>query len=192
MISDPQPQTKPEIIIRLRQVQRDLSDTVRNMPAPQFERGTAQAWSPADYLKHLLLSVKPFAKALSFPPDALKRRFGEITRPPLSYAELEAKYRARLAEGIRAEDYEAVTPATFRIPEGTTDVRATLVDLWEEAHERMITGLEHWSEGDLHAVQILHPALGGISVREMLFFTIFHNTLHAEDIAASGSAITSG
>lgn len=190
MISDPQ--TKPEIIIRLLQVQRDLSDTVRKMSTAQFERGTAQAWSPADYLKHLLLSVKPFAKALTFPPDALKRRFGDVTRPPLTYAELEAKYQARLAEGIRAEDFESVTPATFHMPEGTTDMQATLVDLWDEAHERMFTGLEHWSEADLDTVQILHPALGGISVREMLFFTIFHNTLHTGDIVASGSAIASG
>lgn len=186
MSSDPQ--SKPEIVIRLRHVQRDLSDTVHTMSAVQFEAGTPQSWSPADYLKHLLLSVKPFAKALSFPPDALKRRFGEITRPPLPYAEVEAKYRARLAEGIRAEDYAAVMPVTFRLPEGTTDLRTTLVDLWDEAHERLFTGLEQWSEADLDTVQMLHPAVGAISVREMLFFTLFHNALHTRDIAAAVSA----
>jgi DinB superfamily len=184
MSSDPQ--SKPEIIIRLRQIQHDLANSVRSMSDAQFERGSAQSWSPEAYLKHLLLSIKPFGKALSFPPDALKRRFGEVTRPPFRYTEVEAQYQARLAQGIRAEDYEAVTPTTFRLPEGTTDVQATLIDLWDEAHERMITGLEHWSEADLDTVQILHPALGAISVRAMLFFTIFHNALHAGDIAAAG------
>lgn len=182
------PQTKPEIVIRLREVQRSLTDTVRAMSDEQFETGTSQAWSPSDYLKHLLLSVKPFAKAIGFPPDALKRRFGVIDRPSLPYPEIVGRYQARLAQGARAEDYETILPSSFRVPEGTTNLRLTLIELWDEAHERLFTGLEHWSEADLDTVQILHPAIGNISVREMLFFTIAHNNLHANDIAAQVTA----
>ncbi len=181
------PQSKPEIIEQLRRVQQGVAETVAGIPAAHFERGSAEAWSPSDYLKHLLLSVKPFAKAVTFPPDALKRRFGVPSRPSLPYADLVARYQARLDEGVRAEDYVGITPAAFRMPDGIADVRAYLLDLWNEAHERMFGGLAGWSEADLDGVAILHPAIGTISTREMLFFTIFHNTLHWNDIRVAGT-----
>ena len=140
------PQTKADIIEHLRAVQHDLSATVQRIPAADFDRGTAEAWSPANYLKHLLLSVKPFAKAITFPPDALKRRFGTASYPSQTYAELVARYQARLDEGIRAEDYDMVMPTTFRIPDDTPDLQVYLLDLWNEAHDRMIDGLGRWSE----------------------------------------------
>ena len=177
-----EPQSKPEIIDQLRLVQHGVSETVQGISAARFEQGTAQAWSPGDYLKHLLLSVKPFAKAVGFPPAALRRRFGEVSQPPQSYGTIVAAYQARLAQGIRAEDYEAITPGAFRVPEGTVDLKAYLVGLWDDAHERMITGLAQWSEADLDTIQIMHPALGSVSVREMCFFTIAHNKLHWNDI----------
>lgn len=181
------PRTKPEIIAQLRQVQAQVAETVLRISPAQFERGSAASWSPSDYLRHLLLSVKPVSKALGFPPAALRRRFGEVTHPPQDFAQITARYRARLDEGVRAEDYENVTPAAFRIPETMTDPQAGLVAVWHEAHEKLYAGLENWSEADLDAVQMLHPALGGISVREMLFFTIAHNRLHGEDIRKAGS-----
>lgn len=179
------PQSKNEIIAQLRRTQQEVADTVRQLSAAQFVRGSAASWSASDYLKHLLLSVKPVSKALGFPPAALKRRFGEVTHPPLTYAQITARYRARLDEGVRAEDYENITPAAFRMPEGVTDPQLGLVELWNEAHEKLYAGLENWSEADLDSVQILHPALGGISTREMLFFTLYHNHLHGSDIRAA-------
>ena len=179
------PQTKADIIEHLRIVQHRLDATVQSIPATDFERGTAEVWSPANYLKHLLLSVKPFAKAITFPPDALRRRFGTATQPSLTYAGLVALYQARLAQGIRAEDYDTVMPTTFRVPDDTLDLQVYLLDLWNEAHDRMIEGLGRWSEADLDTIAILHPAIGSITTREMFFFIIYHNTLHTNDIRAA-------
>ncbi|MEO8394136.1 MAG: DinB family protein [Chloroflexota bacterium] len=182
------PQTKPEIIERLREIQHGLSATVQPIPSAHFDHGTADAWAPANYLKHMLLAIKPFAKAITFPPDALRRRFGTSDRPSLTYAELVARYQARLDQGIRAEDFESVMPTTFRIPDGTADLQSYLLDLWNEAHDRMIDGLGQWSEADLDAGAILHPALATITVREMLFFTLYHNALHWNDIRLAVAA----
>jgi hypothetical protein len=105
----------------------------------------------------------------------------------MPYSNLVAAYQARLDQGIRAEDYDGVMPTTFRLPEGVDNLQAYLVGLWNEAHERLFAGLAAWSEADLDEVAILHPAMGTISVREMLYFTIFHNNLHWGDIrVASG------
>lgn len=180
------PQTKPEIVAQLRHAQQDVAGTVRQIEPDRFVRGSADSWSASDYLKHLLLSVQPVSKALGLPPAALKRRFGEVSHAPLTYSQITARYHVRLDEGVRAEDYENITPATFRMPEGMTDPQAGLIELWDEAHEKLFAGLENWSEADLDSVQILHPALGGISVREMLFFTLYHNRMHGNDIRVAG------
>jgi hypothetical protein len=181
------PQSKAEIVEQLQQVQHGLSKTVEQMPAEQFYRGTTEAWSPCDYLKHLLLSNKPFAKGLNLGPAEIKKLYGEPSRPSMSYAGLVAKYHGRLDEGIRAEDYQPITPVAFRMPEGIADVQAHLLKSWNETHEKMYGGLAMWSETGLDMHQLMHPAMGPITVREMLFFTIYHNTLHWKDIQAAVS-----
>jgi len=180
------PQSKTEISDELQQVGKAVSETARRIPAAQLDQGTAEAWSACDYLKHLLLSVKPLAKAMNLPPAKLKGLFGEPDHPSRNYADLVAKYQARLDDGIRAEDYGAVTPVSFRMPDDVADVQEYLVKTWDEATERLIGGLAQWSEADLDGHQLLHPAMGAITVREMLFFTIYHNTMHWHDIQHVG------
>lgn len=40
--------------------------------------------------------------------------------------------------------------------------------------------LEQWSEADLDRVRMPHPILGPLTVREMLFFTLYHDGHHVE------------
>ena len=40
-----------------------------------------------------------------------------------------------------------------------------------------------WSEKKLDRYQAPHPALGKLTIREMLYFTIFHNVHHARLVA---------
>jgi hypothetical protein len=50
--------------------------------------------------------------------------------------------------------------------------------------------LEHWTEMDLDRCRLPHPLLGKITVREMLFFTLYHYEHHwaivAERLGTSG------
>ncbi len=177
-----QPHSKAEILQHLQTIRDGVSDTLSALSLEQMNAGTAESWSAANYLKHLILSIKPFAKAMKFPPAQLEKLFGLAERPSGSYAELGAKYQARLADGIRAEDYAPVTPFEYRYPEGMTDEKAYLLETWQESNNRLLTILEQWSEEDLDRHQIPHPAVGLITVREMFFFTIYHNTLHWRDM----------
>lgn len=181
------PYSKREIIEHLKHIESDLAITVDAIAQEQFYVRNGDEWSASDYLKHLLLSVKPFAKGMNFPPTQIKKLFGEAERPSMTYTELVAVYQGRLDDGVRAEDYEGVTPFTFRIPEGTSNVREYLVEAWHETHQKLYAGLEQWSEEDLDTHQMVHPAIGAITVREMLFFTIHHNRLHANDIRIAGA-----
>ena len=183
------PVSKAEVIEQLRFVQQQVSAAVEPLSEAQFYRGTAEAWSACDYLKHLLLSNKPIAKALNLPPEQLERRFGQSPRPSMSFAELGDAYQARLDQGVRAEDYDLVVPATYRFPEGVEDVQQYLVQSWNETHDKLVSGLQNWDEAALDRCQVLHPAIGVITMREMLFFTIYHNTLHWRDIEFASQAV---
>ncbi len=112
--------------------------------------------------------------------------FGTPDHPSRSYADLVALYQQALASGIRAEDYPNIVPTEYRMPEGVADVQAYLVQTWNEAHTKLFDGLAGWSEADLDTHQFPHPALGLITARETLFFTIYHNTLHWNDIRVAG------
>lgn len=175
---------KSEIIQELKRIQHGLTASIQPLTQSQFDAGTDTSWSASGYLKHLILSNKPFVRGLSFPKDKLADRFGQSTQPPRSYDALVAMYQSRLDDGIRAEDYEAVTPISYRLPEGITDEKAYFIEVWNETHEKMFTELENWEDADLDKYQLPHPAINLISIREMLYFTIYHNNLHWNDIQA--------
>jgi len=176
------PNTKTELIEQIRQVEAALAQTVENITADQFDTAPSESWPASGYLKHMILSTKPFVKALSLPKEQMQSMFGPPDHASKPYDELVADYKGRIAGGIRAEDFNAVTPVTYRLPEGTEDVKAYLLDVWHDTHNRLVQALESWNEEELDSHQLPHPALGLVTLREMLFFTLHHNTLHWHDI----------
>jgi hypothetical protein len=176
------PQTKADLIEQLAYVQRALTETVQGISDAQFYDGTPESWSPAAYIKHLILSVKPLAKAFKLPANQLETMFGKPSHVPRSYADVVRLYQSRLAEGVRAEDYNGVMPTTYRMPEGIEDERKYLVDTWNDSNNRLLDALRQWQDEDLDRYQLPHPAMERLTLREMLFFTLYHNTMHWHDI----------
>ncbi len=180
------PQSQQEIVEQITTIQLGVSDDIARMSDAQFSSGSTKAWSAADYLKHLLLSVKPVAKAMGFPANRLETLFGLSQHGSRSYAEVVSTYQKRLDEGIKAEDYGKVVPNFYRFPEGIGNERDFLVQSWNETNQRLIDAANGWNETELDSLQMPHPAIGMVTLREMLFFTLFHNTLHWHDIQHAG------
>lgn len=177
---------KDDIAARLRAIQTGLSDDVTAMTAEQFERSSGEEWSAAEYLKHLILGVKPFARAISLPSEALHKTFGTPDRPSMSYEELTAVYQQSLADGMRAESVPGMTPVDYRLPADMTDLKSTLLMAWHEGNDRLLATLASLDENALDTHQLPHPAIGVITLREMLYFTVYHNTMHWQDIRRVG------
>lgn len=175
--------SKAQIIDHLQQIHQSIRQTVADMPEDKLFAGTTEQWSPADYLKHLIIANKPFAKGLMMPHDQLGEMFGKSDNGSMSYDELVGIYQNLINEGLRAELAPSVTPVNYRMPEGVTDVKTYLIETWDDANQRIVNALEGWSEDDLDTYRTPHPAIGVITVREMLYFTIHHNRLHGNDIA---------
>ncbi len=134
-------------------------------------------WSPVDDLEHLCLSVEPVLRSLGMSAEELTGRFGTATRPSVTFEELKARYLARLAEGVKA-------PPRFVPAEGSeaapADRRNDLLARWAELGGRLQGALSQWREEDLERCQLPHPALGTLTMREMLLFTHLHNRHHID------------
>lgn len=182
-----QPYTQAELRPRLADVQRGVAASITGMTMEQYNHGTETAWSPAGYLKHLLLSNKPFIKGLGLPKPQLESMFGTASQPSHTYDEVVEIYTRKIADGARAENVPQVTPVSYRLPADITDERAYLVDSWNAAHNSLYNVLETWSEEELDRYLMPHPVMGSITIREMLFFTLHHNTMHWNDIRQGAS-----
>jgi len=53
---------------------------------------------------------------------------------------------------------------------------------WQKVAAGLDAVLERWDDKRLDRYQLPHPVLGKLTVREMLFFTLYHNKHHASRV----------
>ena len=175
-----EPRTGPEILAALSALQVESESFFGTLSTPMFLAPQGDRWSPADHLRHLTKSVRPVAQGLHLPRIVLRLRFGAPSATARSFAELRDFYRQRLAEGVQAGRFaprplsEAPEPESFR---------REVLERWRAANRDLASAASRWSEKGLDRTAVPHPALGKLSVREMLFFTLYHNAHHARLVA---------
>ncbi len=54
-----------------------------------------------------------------------------------------------------------------------------LLDQFSKASAELVSVVEKWNENELDEYLLPHPILAKLTIREMLFFTIYHNLRHA-------------
>jgi hypothetical protein len=121
------------------------------------------------------------SRALGLPRVALRLLFGRPRAPSRSFAELREAYRERLRQGVTAGRF-APPPRAWDDPEAG---RRRVIGHWREAGRELDRAAAGWSgrEPALDRLALPHPALGRLSVREMLFFTLYHEAHHLRLVA---------
>jgi hypothetical protein len=108
---------------------------------------------------------------LGLPKWLVKLVFKKANRPSKSYDKLIEKYLDRLGKGGRAS-------GRF-IPGRVEPVRKTVIgNRIEETVLRLSQSLQKYSEEELDELVLPHPLLGKLTLREMLYFTIYHVEHH--------------
>lgn len=167
------PYTQPEIIKYLSISFAEIDFLFENMDYKYFPKTIKDKWSPGQQLQHLVLSTNPLALGLKLPKAALLI-FGTHPGKSKSYDEVVSDYKALLNQGAKASFL--YTPNKIKSGPGS------MLKKWQKACGKLITALNNWSENDLDKYCLRHPLLGKITVREMLFFTIYHTRHHKESI----------
>jgi DinB family protein len=189
MLSVDPPATRPEIVAELNRLHEESTRYWRAFPTDAFFRPFGAAWSPADNVRHLTKSIRAVARALSLPRLFALVAFGPAFRPSRPYAEVVETYRAALAAGGRAGRF---APAPRTPPADLEEWREEIMRHREEAARALVRGLERWSERALDRCRLPHPLLGKLTVREMLFFTLYHNLHHVHVVERRKSEAAAG
>lgn len=132
-------------------------------------------WSTAQNLEHLCTSTFPMVKGMAMPKLMMKATFGTNNRSEKTIEELYAKYKAALAGGQKA-------PPKFDPAQIGNDQKQELLEKFAYARTKLLKVLDKWDEKSMSKYILPHPALGKLTIREMLFFTIFHTEHHLEII----------
>jgi len=141
---------------------KGLSEIVANNALPG-------KWTPVRQLDHIVKSVAPVALAFAFPKILLRLTFVKGAQSYSTYDDLVNAYKARLAAGAKA--------ARRFVPDTSND-RSRLLQNLEHLVQTLNKRIERFSEDELDQHQLPHPILGKITLREMLYFTIYHVEHH--------------
>jgi len=123
--------------------------------------------------------VRPLAAALRLPRILLALRFGPAFGGSRSFEEIRDVYRAALAGGLQAGRFG---PSPGSVDPATAEHQASLLEGWRAASTALDDAATRWSDRALDRYRLPHPGLGQLTVREMLFFTLYHNAHHARRI----------
>lgn len=180
MIQEPQePFGGAEISRELRALHARSRDFWSSFSTNEFFYPLGDAWSPADNVRHLLKSNRPVLRALSTAKILLLFRFGTGLRSSRTYTEVRERYLARLASGVTAGRF---APKPLASSEQTEAQRSELMIALDQVSANLTGAISNWREWQLDRFRLPHPALGRLTVREMLFFTLYHNLHHVRNV----------
>jgi hypothetical protein len=168
--------SKMDIVSALKDSEHRARNWFSAIPNHEFFTRQGEVWSSSDNVDHMIRAIKPLIKALKLPKVALQTMFGRPGNLSRTYDEICTIYRGEIANGARASGTFLPKQNTPQFPE---QEKEELLDKLSSVIDKLTSVLEGWSESDLDEVQLPHPIIGKLTVREMLFFTIYHNLRHA-------------
>ena len=170
---------KEGILNALEYIHKEVNQTYEGLePDILVKRPDPETWSAADHLRHLIKCVRPLSTALALPKLALKARFGMTKQDARSFDEVVSLYKDRLARRQKAGDY---APNLKTLPD-SLEYKQELIENWQEVSGKLMRILASWNEKALDNHSLPHPALGKLSIREMLYWDIYHNWHHLSNV----------
>ena len=162
---------KPTIADALRQRYAGFFALMESLDSEKFVQSRNGKWSPGQQLDHIFRAVQPVRYAFLLPGFMLRLFFGKVNRPGRSYEELVNRYKEKLARGGRATGRFVPSAVPFA-------KRTSLIAKTKSEVESLIRNMNRYSESDLDNYLLPHPLLGKLTLREMLYFTIYHVEHH--------------
>jgi len=95
----------------------------------------------------------------------------------MSYEELCQIYRDEIAQG--AQSSGRYLPSQEEAHANVEKKKKELIDQFSKVSTELVSTVERWDDEELDQYLLPHPILGKLTIREMLFFTIYHNLRHA-------------
>ncbi len=168
--------SKTETLSLLKDSNQRVVNWFTEIPASEFFQREGDVWSSSDNLDHLIKSHKPIAMALKLPKFTLRTMFGSPNQSSRSFEAICQVYTDTLSAGGVASGRYIPNQQT---PEKPETAKSELLNQFSKASADLVSVAEKWSDDDLDGYLLPHPLIGKLTIREMLYFTIYHNLRHA-------------
>ena len=152
---------------------RAFIDQVMSLEEAAFNFSKEGKWNAGQTLDHLQRAVSTLSLAMLLPKEAFILLFGKANRPSKDYEGLVMKYRQKLSEGGKA--HGRYLPKTIQFSKRNKAAEALL-----QSVQRIGRRLKGYSETQLDTIILPHPLLGKITMREMMYFTMYHAEHHLQ------------
>jgi hypothetical protein len=155
-----------------------FTNYLQTMPDHTFVFAPPGKWSAGQQLDHLVRSVSPVLLACKLPGFMLTLLFGRPNRTGRNYDELVSKYKTKLQKGGRASGRfipKVISP--LKKQERIETLNLLVAQLAEKVRQM--------PEEKLDSLLLPHPLLGKLTLREMMYFTMYHVEHHKEGIERS-------
>jgi DinB superfamily len=162
---------KKVIVENLKTSYQQFIDLINDLSDEKLVHAPEGKWNAMQQLDHLCSSVSAVNMVFKYPKFIVKWKFGTANRISKSYEGLVAKYQERLTVAN-------VPPARFQPKPLTASAKQERLNQLQLALDKMCNGTLKMSEKDLDELVLPHPLLGKITLREMLYFTIYHAEFH--------------
>jgi uncharacterized damage-inducible protein DinB len=169
--------SKTQLLDRLKISNQRVIDWFTAISADYFFLGHGEEWSASENVDHLIKAHKPIARALKLPKTALRAMFGKPDKSSMSYEELCQRYRDEIARGAQASG--RYLPNKENPDSDSEAKKKELIDLFVKVSSELVAIAEKWNDRELDNYLLPHPILGKLTIREILYFTIYHNLRHA-------------
>jgi len=168
--------SKNEIIQSVQESFDQITACVESTPNEIFYDKKNGKWSVAENFDHLIHSTKPIASVLK-KNKLFFLGFGISLSGSEKFETLRSNYLLKLSQGL------APMNGGGFISKNTESIsKEKFLENWNLIGSKFPSRINQWSESNLDRFKLPHPLLGKLTVREMLFFTIFHNEHHLRTI----------
>ena len=150
-------------------------DYIKELTDDEYSFSKNDKWTAGQQLEHIILCTKPLVQIYSLDKLMIEQYFGQANKVGRDYNSLLMEYKVKLKEGGKAS--EQYIPKN-----GMLNRKETLIDKLTKLINDFSSKIKAFNEQELDSLLIPHPLFGKLTLREMLYNTIYHVEHHKEQV----------
>lgn len=163
--------TKGEIQKELIERHSAFSRYLTSLSETDFIFAIQNKWTAGQQLDHLCRATAPLTLGIHMPGLITRLLFGRSPNGSMDYGTLVKKYSGVLANGGKSSWMYMPKPVAFR-------ERDKLCQKLLKTVSEINSALNDLTEEELDKKRLPHPLLGKLTIREMMYFTLYHVDHH--------------